>query len=61
MLRKQAPQSTPQTSLFRPLLLEFINPKNELIVLSQQINWGRIEEQLAGYYTNFGAPAKPIR
>ena len=61
MLRKQAPQSTPQTNLFRPLLLEFINPKNELIVLGQQINWGRIEEQLAGYYTNFGAPAKPIR
>jgi IS5 family transposase len=61
MLRKQAHQSTPQTNLFRPLLLEFINPKNELIVLGQQINWGRIEEQLAGYYTNFGAPAKPIR
>jgi IS5 family transposase len=61
MLRKQAPQSAPQTNLFRPLLLEFINPKNELIVLGQQINWGRIEEQLAGYYTNFGAPAKPIR
>ena len=61
MLRKQAPQSTPQTNLFRPLLLEFINPKNELIVLGQQINWDRIEEQLARYYTNFGAPAKPIR
>jgi IS5 family transposase len=61
MLRKQAPQSAPQTNLFRPLLLEFINPKNELIILGQQINWGRIEEQLAGDYTNFGAPAKPIR
>ena len=61
MLSKQAPQSAPQTNLFRPLLAEFINPKNELIVLGHQINWGRIEDQLAGFYTNFGAPAKPIR
>ena len=61
MLRKQASQSSPQTNLFRPLLLDFINTKNELVILSQQVNWSRIEGELAQYYTNFGAPAKPIR
>jgi IS5 family transposase len=61
MLRKQASQSSPQTNLFRPLLLDFINTKNELVILSQQVNWSRIECELAQYYTNFGAPAKPIR
>jgi len=61
MLSKQAPQSAPQMNLFRPLLVDFINTKNELVILGQQVNWSRIDGELAQYYTNFGAPAKPIR
>ena len=51
MYRKQASQSSPQTNLFRPFLLDFINTKNELVILSQQVNWSRIEGELSQYYT----------
>ena len=58
MLRKEPKQSEPQTHLFRPLLAEFINLKHELIVLGQKLDWAHLE---AGFYNNFGAPAKPVR
>lgn len=61
MRTKSPSQFQPQTDLFRPLLAEFINTKHELVVLGQKINWDAIEKELAVYYPNFGAPAKPIR
>ena len=61
MLTQSLSQTQPQMNLFKPLLAEFINTRHELVVLSQKINWGLIEKELAQYYPNFGAPAKPIR
>lgn len=61
MLSKQSSQIQPQTDLFRPLLLDFIDTTHHLVVLSQQINWKAIEDGLAHRYSKFGAPAKPIR
>ena len=61
MLTKSLAQSQPQMDLFKPLLAQFINTKHELVILSQKINWDSIEKELAQYYPNFGAPAKPIR
>jgi len=61
MLTKTPAQSQPQMDLFKPLLAQFINTKHELVILSQSINWDSIEKELAQYYPNFGAPAKPIR
>ena len=61
MLTKSPAQSQPQMDLFKPLLAQFINTKHELVILSHNINWDSIEKELAQYYPNFGAPAKPIR
>ena len=61
MLKKGAIQSQPQTNLFRPLLVDFINQKHELVFLSQKINWAHVEAELSGFYARMGAPAKPVR
>lgn len=61
MLTQSPSQTQPQMNLFKPLLADFINVRHELVVLGQKINWGLIESELAQYYPNFGAPAKPIR
>lgn len=51
-----------QSSLFQPRLSNLLNPKHELILFSQLIDWKDLENDLIVYfpYTN-GAPAKPIR
>jgi IS5 family transposase len=61
MLKKSKDQAQPQTDLFKPLFMSMINPKYELVVLSERIKWGEIEIKLKGYYSNFGCPARPIR
>ena len=47
--------------LFRPRLLDFINPGNELIALSKKIDWKAMEENLSTLYSTAGAPSKPLR
>ena len=61
MLKKSTTQSNPQTNLFTPVLASFINQKHELVVLSQKINWIKIETDLVLFYSKIGATAKPIR
>lgn len=50
-----------QHDLFRPLLVEFIDMSNELVQLSQQMNWKEFEDEFSGHYSTTGTPAKPIR
>lgn len=50
-----------QRHLFLPNLAEFINPKHELFLLAEKIDWHVFESQFAPLYSSFGAPAKPIR
>lgn len=50
-----------QKHLFMPDLVEFINPKHELYLLAEAIDWQQFETDLAEFYSNLGAPAKPIR
>lgn len=50
-----------QKHLFMPNLVEFINPKHELYLLAEAIDWEQFETDLAEFYSNLGAPAKPIR
>lgn len=59
MLGKLASQN--QRDIFKPLLSDFVNPRHELIVLSQQTDWQCIEKELSGYYSHTGTPSKPIR
>jgi IS5 family transposase len=50
-----------QKHLFMPNLVEFINPKHELSLLAEAIDWQQFETDFSQFYSNLGAPAKPIR
>jgi transposase, IS5 family len=51
----------PQSDLFRPLLIDFINLNHELIHLSTKIDWSVFEQEFSVLYSNTGTPSKPIR
>lgn len=50
-----------QKHLFLPNLTDFINLRHELCLLANKIDWQQFESDFAPLYSNFGAPAKPIR
>jgi IS5 family transposase len=50
-----------QKNLFKPLLVEFINPDHPLVILSKRIPWKDMEQDFSGYYSHTGTPSKPIR
>lgn len=50
-----------QMNFLQPTLKEQLNPKQELYLLSDTIDWSSLESDLSQYYINFGRPAKPIR
>ena len=50
-----------QKHLFLPNLRDFINPKHELCLLAEAINWEEFETEFAPLYSKTGQPAKPIR
>jgi IS5 family transposase len=55
------PVNQDQKHLFLPELNEFINPKHELSLLADKIDWDFFESEFAPLYSETGAPAKPIR
>src|SRR5215469_8135271 len=54
-------ESKHQGQLFKGDLLEQINPKDPLMLLSQAIPWEFLEKEFAPLYPDFGRPAKEIR
>lgn len=50
-----------QYDLFRPMLLDFIDTRHELVLLANKIDWDYFEKELSGFYSNFGRPSMPIR
>jgi len=50
-----------QKHLFLPGLTDFINLRHELCLLANKLDWQQFESDFAPLYSNFGAPAKPIR
>jgi IS5 family transposase len=50
-----------QYDLFRPMLLDFIDTRHELVLLADKIDWDYFEKELSGFYSNFGRPSMPIR
>lgn len=50
-----------QKNLFRPLLVEFINPEHSLVMLANRIPWKELEQDFSGLYSHTGTPSKPIR
>lgn len=50
-----------QRELFRPMLEDFIDMNQELVLLSKKIDWSYFEEEFSVYYSDKGAPSVPIR
>lgn len=50
-----------QADLFRPLLIDFINPNHELYLLANEIDWDYFENEFSILYSKKGRPAMPIR
>ncbi len=50
-----------QRELFRPMLEDFINMNQELVLLSKNIDWSYFEKEFSIYYSDKGAPSVPIR
>src|SRR5437868_10488296 len=38
-----------------------LNPKHELLILAEKIDWERLAEELASHYSKIGRAGKPIR
>jgi transposase, IS5 family len=50
-----------QKHLFLPNLSDFINPRHELYVLAEKIDWQQFEADFTPLYSTLGSPAKPVR
>ena len=50
-----------QINMFKNTLKQFINLKDPLTLLADQIPWHEFEEEFADLYSHTGTPAKPIR
>ena len=55
------PQDRQQRDLFRPMLIDFIDPSHELVLLSSKIDWAYLEKELSKFYSDTGKPSEPIR
>lgn len=59
MLGKSPDQT--QLNAFSPLLQQFIDPKHELVLLADKIDWNYFEELFSVHYSTTGQPGVPIR
>ena len=50
-----------QPELFRPMLVDFIDDKHELVLLSEKIDWDYFEKEFSPLYSKTGIPSHPIR
>ena len=50
-----------QRELFRPLLRDIIDPKHELALLADRIDWNYFEKEFSPMYSTVGQPSVPIR
>lgn len=53
------PEKLPE--LFRPMLVDFIDKKHELVLLSEKIDWNYFENEFSSLYSHKGNPSHPIR
>src|SRR4030066_1999261 len=51
----------PQLNVFRVPLVSIINMEHELVLLTQRIDWEKVENEFSVYYPELGRPAVPIR
>ncbi len=60
-MRPKQQRKARHDDLFRARLDQIINMKHELVVLADKIDWAWLDGQLAGYFSDEGRPAEPVR
>jgi IS5 family transposase len=60
-MKPKSPSRQKQGHLLYPDLLDQLNPRTPLLVLSRKIPWEIFEREFAGLYSEVGRPAKPVR
>lgn len=50
-----------QHDLFRPMLIDFIDTRHELVLLAKKMDWNYFENELLPFYSQVGRPSMPIR
>ncbi len=60
-MRPKQQQKARHDDLFRARLDQIINMRHELVVLADKIDWVWLDGQLAGYFSDEGRPAEPVR
>jgi IS5 family transposase len=50
-----------QLNIFKVLLSRLVNPTHELCILSKEIDWTGLEQELKDFYSENGRPSIPIR
>ena len=58
------PKQTPKADhddLFLVRLDHLLNPRHELVLLADKIDWDWIDEELAPFFSDEGRPAEPVR
>ena len=50
-----------QRDLFRPMLIDFIDNRHELVLLADKIDWDYFEKEFSPFYSATGRPSMPIR
>lgn len=54
-------KQTNQRDLLRPLLLDFIDKKHELVLLADAIDWAYFDAEFESLYSSKGRPSMPVR
>ncbi len=51
----------PQLNMYQVPLVQFINKKHKLCILTNKIDWDSIEQEFKNYFKNIGRPSIPIK
>lgn len=57
----QASRDQSQWDIFSPILKSFVDPRHPLVQLADRLEWGSLEAEFAGLYSEVGRPAHPVR
>jgi transposase, IS5 family len=60
-MRPKQQHKADHDDLFRARLDQIINMKHALVALADRIDWVWLDDQLAGYFSDQGRPAEPVR
>lgn len=50
-----------QRDLFRTVLIDFIDKRHELVLLSDKIDWSYFDNELSKFDSDRGRPSMPVR